>query len=336
MKKTYFGTLENGDVTSLYTIENKKASLSILDYGAKIQSFKAFGTEIVGGFDTLDGYLKDTSHQGGTIGRVANRIGNARFTMDGVEYKVTANDGDNCLHGGDGFDCKMWSVSEFSDNSLTFTYTSADGEEGFPASLKTSVRFTLVDASVIISYIAVPDGKTPIALTNHAYFNLDGFGGTVTEHIATIYADKYTEVSESLIPNGNRPDVVGTPFDFKAPHKIGERVGGDFIGYDHNFILSPEKFETFDSKRLGLAAEVTNGRLKLSVFTDQPGIQFYIGNFLGTAENEPKFSGDIAPVVHGAFCLEAQTEPDCINHGIGFYDVGDIYTQTTVYKVEKV
>lgn len=335
MTKTFFGTLPTGDGTHIYTIKNADASLSVLDFGAKITSFNTFGVEIVGGFDTLEGYAKDTSHQGATIGRVANRIGGAHFVMDGKEYQVTQNDNGNCLHGGVGFDYRMWTLSDSGDDFLTFTYTSLDGEEGFPANLTARVTFTLKGATLIIDYKAVPDGRTPIALTNHSYFNLDGFGGTIEDHVATIYADKYTEVSGNLIPNGKRPDVVGTAFDFRTPHKIGERVGGDFIGYDHNFILSPTVYESFCGKKLALAANVTNGKLSLSVYTDQPGIQFYIGNFLGSNPDDPLFRGNVKPIFHGAFCLEAQTEPDCINHGEGFYDAGEVYTQTTVYKVEK-
>lgn len=336
MTKTFFGTLPSGDGTHVYTVKNSEASLSVLDYGAKITSFNIGGTEIVGGFDTLDGYVKDTSHQGATIGRVANRIGDACFTMDGKRYTVTENDHGNCLHGGVGFDYRMWTLTDSGDDFLTFAYTSADGEEGFPASLTVRVTFTLQGTALIIDYKAIPDGKTPIALTNHSYFNLDGFGGTVENHIATIYADSYTQVSDSLIPTGIRPSVGGTAFDFRTPHRIGERVGGDFIGYDHNFILSPIKHESFGGTSLALAAEVTNGHLKLSVYTDQPGIQFYIGNFLGSDEGAPDFRGGIKPVFHGAFCLEAQTEPDCINHGIGFYDAGEVYTQKTVYKVDVI
>lgn len=336
MKKTFFGTTPSGDGVHIYSIENESASLSVLNYGARIQSFKTYGVEIVGGFNTLHGYLEDTSHQGATIGRVANRVGNAEFTMDGVTYKLPKNNGENCLHGGVGFDYRIWELCDSGDNFLSFTYTAVDGEEGFPASLTVKVTFTLKDTTLMIDYKAIPDGKTPIALTNHSYFNLDGFGGTIEDHTAVIYADRYTEVSESLIPNGNRPDVSGTAFDFRTPHRIGERVGGDFIGYDHNFILSPKVYEDFLGEELGLAATVTNGKLKLSVFTDQPGIQFYIGNFLGSEEGAPYFRESIKPIFHGAFCLEAQTEPDCISHGIGFYSQGEFYTQKTVYRVEKV
>lgn len=336
MEKNIFGRFPCGKEVNIYTLKSEVASLNIIEYGARIQSFTVYGKEIVGGFDTLSDYLSDTAHHGATIGRVANRIEDAKFVMDGKEYTVTANDNGNCLHGGVGFGFKMWELCDAGDDFVSLKYLAADGEEGFPANLAVTVTFTLKDATVIIDYKATPDGKTPIALTNHSYFNLDGFGGTVFEHSAVIYADNYTEVSERLIPTGNRPCVRGTALDFKEEHKIGERIGGDFIGYDHNYIITPTIYEDFQGKSLGLGATVTNGDLKLSVYTDQPGIQLYTGNFLGTDADTPKFRGSIEPIMHGAFCLEAQTEPNCVNSGIGFYNEGEVYTQTTAYKVEKV
>lgn len=333
MEKKLFGKLPCGSEVHTYTFKNENAELVLMDRGATIVSFKVFGKDIVGGFDTIEDYLKDTSHQGATIGRVANRIADAQFTMDGAVYMVTENDNGNCLHGGDGFDHKMWSVTDTTDNSITFGYVSADGEEGFPSELEVEVTFTLEGTAVRIDYKAVPHGKTPIALTNHSYFNLDGFGDTIKEHVAMIYANNYTEVNDKLIPNGNRPDVKGTVFDFTEPHTIGERIGGEFIGYDHNFVLAPTVKRDFDGKELGLAAEVSGKELKMSVYTDQPGVQFYIGNFLG---NDPDFKGSVKPVKHGAFCLETQTEPNCINSGIGFYQEGDVYTHTVVYEIGKV
>ena len=333
MNKKLFGKLPTGEDIYKYTLKNENAELTLMTRGAAIVKFIVYGTDIVGGFDTLEDYLKDTSHQGATIGRVANRIANATFTMDGAVYMLPANNNGNCLHGGCGFDYKVWEVADVKDDRITFAYTSADGEEGFPAELRVEVTYILDGTSVIIDYAAYPNGKTPIALTNHSYFNLDGFGDTVKEHTAVIYAKNYTEVDEKLIPNGNRPSVFGTAFDFTTPHTIGERIVGDFIGYDHNFILSPEKFESYIGRELGLIAEVSGKRLKMSVYTDQPGVQFYIGNFLG---NGPNFKGLVRPVRHGAFCLETQTEPNCVNHGEGFYEAGDKYVHTTVYKIEKL
>jgi len=333
MNKKLFGTLPSGEEVYLYTLKNENSTLRVIDYGATIVSFEVFGTDIVGGYDTLKDYLSDDSNQGSTVGRVANRIADAQFTMDGAVYMLPQNDNGNCLHGGNGFNKRMWRVESADAGSIVLSYYSEDGEEGFPSGLFTKLRYTLDSTALIINYEAMPEGKTPIALTNHSYFNLDGFGGTVLDHTAKIYAKSYTEVNENLIPTGNRPSVFGTVFDFTEPRKIGERVGAAFEGYDHNFVLCPEIFEKFEEKELGLGAEFDNGKLKLLFYTDQPGVQFYIANFLG---GEPDFKGGIKRIKHGGFCIEAQTEPDCVNHGEAFYDLGEIYTQKTVYKVEKI
>lgn len=324
-----FGKLDTGAEIYEYILKSESAEVSIITYGAIVRKFTVYGTDIVGGYDSIEDYLADDSHQGAIIGRVANRVADARFVMDGKEYTLPKNDGENCLHGGCGFDRHIWGVKEANDTSIVLTYHSADGEEGFPSALDVEVRYTLDGTALKIEYTATPDGRTPIALTNHSYFNLNGLGGTISEHTVEIFADKYTEVGDDLIPNGNRPDVTGTVFDLRRPIKIGKHLSEDFIGYDHNFILSPAESEY----GLGLAARVSGERLKMSVYTDQPGVQFYIGNFLGGA---PDFKCGIKRVLHGAFCLETQTEPDCINHGIGFYGKGDKYTHTTVYKIEKI
>lgn len=334
MKREIYGVTKNGEEIEIVTLSNSSAELKIMTRGATIVSFKPFGVDIIGGYDRLEDYEADTgSYQGATVGRVANRIGNASFTMDGAIYMVTDNDNGNCLHGGDGFSFKLWKIEALTESSVTMSYYSKDGEEGFPSGLNTKVKFTLDGTAVIIEYEAIPDGKTPIALTNHSYFNLDGFGGVIDDHIATIWADRYTEVDENLIPNGERPLVEGTAFDFRSPKKIGESFGKEVDGYDHNFILCPGISAKINDKIIPLAASVTNEKLVLNVYTDQPGVQFYTGNFL---EGEPSFRGGVKRIKHGAFCLEAQTEPNSINHGTGFYEAGEAYRQTTVYEVKKV
>ena len=331
MKREIFGKLASGEEIEIVTLENGDAKIKIMTRGATIVSFNTFGVEVIGGYDRLEDYLADKgSYQGATVGRVANRIGDAQFSMDGAIYMVTANDNGNCLHGGSGFSFKMWNIEDMTEDSVTMSYHSADGEEGFPAAVEVKVKFTLCGAAVIIEYEAIPDGKTPIALTNHSYFNLDGFGGLIDNHVATIYADSYTEVGENLIPTGVRPSVDGGAFDFRTPKKIGEDFERNLDGYDHNFILCPKIYKEFGEKHLPLGASVTNGSLMLNVYTDQPGLQFYTGNFLAGG---PNFRGDVKKIKHGAFCLEAQTEPNCINHGIGFYDAGETYKQITVYEI---
>ena len=334
MDKMFFGN-DNGSEIYLYTLKSDCAMAQIMTRGATLVRFVTYGVDIVGGFATLERYLEDTSHQGTTIGRIANRVANASFTMDGAIYMLPDNDNGNCLHGGAGFDTRVWEVKAASDDSITLSYYSEDGEEGFPSGLTTEVTYTLVDATLIIDYKATPEGKTPIALTNHSYFNLDGFGDTIYNHKAKIYADIYTEVDDKLIPTGNHLPVEGTPYDFRSPKALGECIGKDFGGYDVNFVLAPTEYAEYAGKRLGLAAEVENGSLRMEVYTDQPGIQLYSANFLEKCSPNNLFHGDIDPIKHGAFCLEAQTEPNCVNHGEGFYDAGEVYTQTTVYKVEK-
>ena len=333
MTTQFFGKAPNGKDAHIYTLKNESCEIRFTDYGARVLSFEAFGKNIVGGFDRLEDYFTDDSHQGATIGRVANRIANAKFTMDGTEYLLPKNNGENCLHGGDGFDFRLWDVTEYTEDRIVFSYHSYDGEEGFPSNLAVKVIYTLSGADLCIIYVAVPGGRTPISLTNHSYFNLNGFGNDVLTHTLTIYANAYTEVGEDLIPTGKRPLVIGTPFDFRKPHKIGERINDVDGGYDHNYILAPSVFKTFYNKELGLAAVLDGDELSMKVYTDQPGIQFYTGNFLG---NGTDFAGGIKQIKHGALCLETQTEPNSVNHGIGFYGVGKIYTHTTVYSVEKM
>ncbi len=328
-----FGRLASREIAEIITIGNECATLKVLTYGARIHSFLAYGVNIVGGYEHISEYEADDSYQGAIVGRVANRIKNAQFSMDGAIYMLTDNDKGNCLHGGEGFSSRLWYIDEEGDNYVVLGYTSLDGEDGFPAGVEVKVKYTLVGATVTIEYSAIPDGKTPISLTNHSYFNLDGFGGVIDDHIATIYADRYTEVGEDLIPTGARPTVEGTPYDFRKPKKIGECFGGEVDGYDHNFILCPEIYKDFGDDKLHLAASVTNGSLELNLYTDRPGVQFYTGNFLG---GKPDFAEGVERVKHGAFCLEAQTEPNSVNRGELFYEAGEEYRQTTVYEVKKI
>lgn len=341
MEKKLFGILDTGAEIYEYTLKNEDAEVSIITYGGAIRKFTVFGTDIVGGYDTLDAYIADDSHQGGIIGRVANRVGGASFTMDGKLYPLPKNDGENCLHGGEGFDRRVWSLAEYSEadkpenygkESITLTYVSKDGEEGFPAELAIAVCYTLHGTALGISYVAIPCGKTPISLTNHAYFNLNGLGGNVLSHEIEIFADSYTSVGEDLIPDGNRPSVSGTAMDFLTPHAIGERIGEVAGGYDHNYILSPSEYINLGNIKLGLAARVKGDKLMMNVYTDRPGIQFYTGNFLGGA---PDFKGGVKRIKHGAFCLETQTEPNAINNGLGFFNEGEIYSHNTLYSIER-
>ncbi len=332
MKKERFGSTPDGKDIFLYEIKSGEAVVKITDFGAAVVSFYTHGRDIVGGYDSPEGYFADDSHQGATIGRVSNRIADARFSIDGKEYLLPKNNGENCIHGGEGIDRRMWDVIRHTDDSITLGYISPDGEEGFPAKLDISVSFTLTGDCLQIDYTAVPDGKTPISLTNHSYFNLEGLGGNVLGHKVRIYADKYTEVDGDLIPTGTRLSVEGTPYDLRAPRLLGDIIGKQLDGFDNNYILCPQKTAKFGEKTLGLAADAFADGLCLEAWTDQPCVQLYTGNFLG---NGPCFKGGVPQVKHGAFCIEAQTEPNCINHGESIYEANEVYTQTTVYLVKK-
>ena len=333
MEKLLFGKLKDGREVYIYTIKDGDNVARIMDYGATIVSYRPFDErDIIGGYDELWCYEEDGSNQGATIGRVANRIEGAEFTMDGAIYMLPANNYGSCLHGGVGFKRKIWDVLEYEENTILLSCFSPDGDDGFPSDLTTKVRFTLSGNALIISYEAIPGGKTPIALTNHSYFNLDGFGGDVKDHIITIYANNYNEINEVILPTGRKPKVDGTIFDLRKPTKLGKDFGDDFDGFDHNFVLSPKEFYEFGGAKVGLCAEVESGGLKMNFYTDQPGVQLYTANFLG---GEPDFRGGVKRIKHGAFCLEAQTEPNCVKRGEGFYDLGEVYTQTTVYEVNK-
>ncbi len=328
MDKKYFGTLPDRQAVYLYTIGNNKASLTVTDFGAAVVSLKIFGRDVVGGFDQIEDYLADDSHQGGTIGRIANRVSGAQFTMDGRIYTLPKNDGENCLHGGVGFDRRMWQVEEHNESSITLFYVSEDGEEGFPSRLEVSATYTIKETDLCIEYRAVPNGRTPISMTNHTYFNLDGLGGKILGHKIAIFADEYTEVDDSLIPTGRTMSVEGTVFDLREPRSIGYGISKDFIGYDHNFILSMKSGEN-----LTRAAVIYGKDVSMTVYTNQPCIQFYIGNFLGDG---PNFRGSVKQVKYGAFCLETQTEPNSVNRGEGFYSAGEEYVHKVVYSFGKV
>lgn len=325
------GTLPTGELIKVYTLENERCSLSVMNFGAIVSGFSVDGRNIVGGFDTLDAYLSDRSHQGGLIGRVANRVAGASFVMDGRRYTLPKNNGENCLHGGCGFDRRVWEITEVSEERIAAEYYSRDGEEGFPSGLSVRVVYTLLPLGFAIEYTAKPEGKTPIALTNHSYFNLEGFGGTVDGHLVKIHADTYTEVDKSLIPTGVRPSVEGTVFDLREFTRLSDCCQDGFIGFDHNFNLTGSTETEILGSSVHLAAEVIGGGYKMSVYTDQPGLQFYMGNFLGSG---PDFSGGIKQVRHGAMCFEAQTEPNAVNRGETFYSRGEVYRQLTAYLLE--
>lgn len=333
----------DGKKVYLYTLTNKNGvQVSISNYGGTITSFvapdnKGNKSSIVLGFDNLKGYLAHPPFFGATVGRYGNRIADGKFTLDGKTYTLAKNNGKNALHGGlKGFDKVVWDAAPLDQNtpSLTINYLSKDGEEGYPGNLKVSITFSLTDDNGLkIEYNAETDKATPVNLTNHSYFNLTGdVSNTILNETLMIDADRYTPVDSTLIPTGELKSVKGTPFDFTTPHKIGERIDqvpGKPVGYDHNFVLNKK------GPGLDKAAEVTDslsGR-KLEVFTTQPGIQFYTGNFLdGSIKTD-----DGKPInQHTALCLETQHFPDSPNQPAfpsTILKPGEKYHQVTMYKI---
>lgn len=321
MDKQQFGKTPDGIPVELYTLANRQGmEAGILTYGGIVVTLKVPDKngrpgDVVLGFDRLDGYLEKSPYFGAIIGRYGNRIGKGRFTLEGVEYKLARNNGENSLHGGlRGFDKVVWQVRNAGDRTVELGYLSRDGEEGYPGNLNVTVRYTLTDEGEMrIDYRAAADKTTVLNLTNHSYFNLAGEGqGDILDHQLTVNADRFTPVDEGLIPTGELRSVKGTPFDFRTAAAIGARIGADDEqlrlggGYDHNFVLN----KSGDALSLAAAAyEPRSGRV-LEVFTTEPGMQLYTGNSLdGTMRGK----GGHGYPRRSAFCLETQHFPDSPN-----------------------
>lgn len=341
---TTMGTTGPDTSSKVYTLTNRNGvSISVIQLGGKVMSIRVPDRDgnigdIALGYDSASQYIKGDAFFGATIGRYGNRIGKAKFTLDGAEYRLAANNGENSLHGGPGgFHNVLWNIKEVTGDagpSLELTYLSKDGEEGYPGNLDVKVTYLLTDANeFIINYEATTDKPTIVNLTNHSYFNLKGEGnGDILDHEITINADKFVAIDQGLIPTGELKLVKGTPFDFKNPHKIGERINAKDQqieygkGYDHTFALNT-------TGAIALAAtvtEATTGR-KMEVRTTEPGVQFYTGNFL---KGNPGKGGKPYPYRSG-FCLETQHFPDSPNKP-EFPSVvlrpGEVYKSTTIYK----
>lgn len=343
IKKETFGKTREGQEANLYTLTNQNGmTVKISDYGATVTSILAPDKNgktgnVVLGFDSLAGYqsdefLKSGPYFGAIVGRYGNRIAKGKFTLDGKEYTLATNNGANHLHGGNkGFDKAIWQAEPMpQQNAIQFTYVSPDGEEGYPGKLTSTVTYTLTDDNELrIDYKATSDKATPINLTNHSYFNLAaGTAEGAMDHQLTLNADRYTVVDNTLIPTGELRKVSGTPMDFTTPHAIGERIDQVEGGYDHNFVLT----DTSNTlKKAATVYEPTSGRM-MEVFTTEPGIQFYSGNFLdGTLTG----SGGKKYNQHYGIALETQHFPDSPNQPTfpsTILEPGETYETTTVYK----
>ena len=326
MQKQAFGKTDDGQQMDLYTLTNKNGmQVAITNFGGTIVSIKVPDksgniADVVLGYDDVSGYQGGKSYFGATIGRYGNRIGKAKFTLDGKTFTLPQNDGVNTLHGGTkGFSQRVWTAKDVSGpagEALQLTYLSKNGEEGFPGNLDAKVVFTLAANNELkIDYSASTDKDTVVNLTNHSYFNLSGKGeGDILGTELTLHASKFTPVDATLIPTGELRSVKGTPFDFTKSTAIGARINQADEqlklagGYDHNWVLDAGK-----TVALHLAAQAydpTSGR-ELEVLTTEPGIQFYTGNFLdGTIHGK----GGKVYNKHDAFCLETQHFPDSPNH----------------------
>ncbi|THU36075.1 galactose mutarotase [Niastella caeni] len=329
----------DGKKVQLFTLTNKNGvTVGITNYGGIVTSWvtpdkNGNKSSVVVGMDSLSEYLKKPPYFGAIIGRYGNRIGDAKFTLDGKPYTLAANNGKNNLHGGNkGFDKVVWDATPSADSTpaLTLSYLSKDGEEGFPGNLKVTVVYTLTDDNELnIDYTAETDKATPVNLTNHSYFNLTGSTeNTILNHSLMINADHYTPVDTGLIPTGEIKAVKGTPFDFTKAEIIGSRIDAVPGGYDHNFVLNRKDSSM---QLVAVLSDSVSGR-KLEVFTTEPGIQFYSGNFL----NGAFVSGGKPVNLRTALCLETQHFPDSPNKPkfpSTILQPGQKYHTVTTYKI---
>jgi aldose 1-epimerase len=319
------GKLPDGSEVEIYTRKDDKIEVQVMNYGGYVLSIKVPDrtgkvADVVLGFDDPSGYYEANHGKGNPffgpiVGRYANRIAHAKFTLDGKDYTLPKNDGDNTLHSGpDGFHSKLW-IGHIIADGVELKYLSKDGETGFPGNLSVAVKYTLHGNDLKIDYSATTDKPTVLNLTNHSYFNLSGQGnGTILGDELKLNASRFTPVDANLIPTGELKSVAGTPFDFLKPHTVGERINANdeqlhlaHNGYDHNFVLDS------NGKELAQAAEVydpTTGRV-LEVLTTEPGVQFYSANFL---DGSIKGKGGVAYPRNAALCLETQHFPDSPNH----------------------
>ena len=370
-----FGKLNDGRTAGLYVLRNSSGmSAALTDYGAALVSLAVPDRngdirDVVLGHDDAAGYEEGHGSIGAVVGRVANRIGGARFELNGKEYALTANNGPNALHGGrDPYSKRLWSVkipfsevsskdlmassapesisdgvsqlarSNVANKQVVFCLDSPDADQGVPGDLHIEVMYTLTDEGELhIDYLAGSDADTPLSLTNHSYFNLNGHeSGSILEHIVHIEAEQYTPSDSDLLPSGNAVDVAGTPMDFRIPKMIGQDIGADFTalrngkGYDHNYVLAAEK----GAYREAASLYSRESGIRMDVLTDMPGLQFYTANFM---HGEVGKDGVIYGPRSGA-CFETQYWPDSVNNE-RFPDcilrAGEIFRSRTTYRFSK-
>jgi aldose 1-epimerase len=341
-----FGCLASGEEVTLCTLRAENGlCVSITNYGGAITSAwtpdrDGVLGDVVLGYDTLDEYLSGRSYFGAAIGRFGNRLNRGKFTLDGTEYSLAVNDGRHHLHGGPGgFDKVLWQIAPTrsdEDARLTLTYFSRNGEEGYPGNLQVAVTYSLPTPNTLeIHYRAETDKPTPINLTNHSYFNLAGHSATdILGHELMLFAELFTPVDAGLIPTGEMQEVARTPFDFRHPRRIGDRINANdeqiryARGYDHNFVIVHQGGGLQNAARV---RDPGSGRT-LEVLTSEPGCQFYSGNFLDGSE---KGKGGASCQYRAGFCLETQHFPDSPNHPhfpSTILRPGEVFESTTLYR----
>ena len=345
MKAEDFRTTVDGKATDLYTIKNGDLTMQVTNFGARVVSLwmpdrEGKMADIVLGYQNIDRYINNGGERflGSVVGHVANRIGNGKFTLDGVEYTTPQNNNGQTLHGGlKGVDMVVWDVVEATENSLHLTYTAPDGQDGFPGNLTINMTYTLTENNEFkVAYSATTDKTTPVNLSHHSFFNLKGeAGGTITDHILQIDADHITPTDANLIPTGELLPVEGTPFDFRTPHAIGDMIDADNEqlkngrGYDMNWVLNrPDNGEVVKVMSI---YDPQSGR-GFEVYTDQIALQFYSGNFFDGSYNG-KYGKPLS--FRESVVFETQKYPDAVNHP-HFPSVvlnpGEEYAHTCIYK----
>ncbi|RYJ39040.1 Aldose 1-epimerase [Flavobacterium anhuiense] len=317
-----FDTIIDGKKVGLYWIENKDVKAAFTNYGGRlvglwVKDKNGKSTDVVVGMNSVKGFKNSTEpYFGATIGRVGNRVALGKFALEGKQYQIPLNNGKNALHGGvKGFQDVVWNAEKTNEKSLVFTYVSPDGEQGFPGNLNVKVTYSITDDNAIrMEYEATTDKTTIVNLTNHAFFNLNGEGsGTILNHELQIYGDKFTPVDEGLIPTGELKSVKNTPFDFTSKHTIGERIETKDEqlkfgkGYDHNYVLNTDKKDGFVHAAT-IKGDVSG--IALDIYTKEPGLQFYSGNFM---QSKNTFKSGAKDDFRTAFALETQHFPDAPN-----------------------
>ncbi|MBQ8726569.1 MAG: galactose mutarotase [Clostridia bacterium] len=333
MEKVLFGKLSNGKEVNSYVIKSGNTEVTLLDYGATVQSLKYKGVDVVLGYDNIEQYEKGKDCFGGVVGRVANRIKGGKFTLGDKTYNLTKNDGGNTLHGGTfGFHTQIWGVEEHTESSITFKRLSPHNEEGFPGNLMVGVKYYICGEGLGIEYTAVSDRDTVVSLSNHTYFNLLG-DETALNTFLSIDADAYTPIDKNFIPTGEIKPVKGTPMDFKWAKFVGRDIEEEDEqlalagGYDHNFVLNGEGFRQF------AVLSCARRNILVRCFTDQSGVQLYSGNFLRGELGK----GGVAYEKGFGVCLETQSFPNAVNEEkfpTPILKKDEVYKSVTEYRFE--